>query len=291
VGLGLTPCQARAAVGWARAENADYPASDDELRAQLYAALQKQYGGGPEKGVWVEAVFSADKSVVFCVVQDKVVGGRTETYFRSDYTLDPKGVTFSEPAEVKRRVVYEPASTTTNTKGEETMTPEDTKKVDGEGTPAPAANAAAAPVQPAPAAAPAANAAPAAAPTPPAAAPAPKVEEPTQNAEVVALQERVKAQDEKIARLEAAAAPAIAEQERERQTLITELAANAAVPFSEDELKPKTVDELRKLAQMAKGGSFAGRGGPRVPAGNVAEPEFAAPVAYFDKAAEPAKKE
>ena len=269
VALGLTPCQARVATGWARAENLDYPESDEELRAKLYAALQKQYGGGPEKGVWVEAVFQADAEVVFCVVQDKAVGGRTEQYFRAAFTLQDAGqVTFAEPIEVKRRVVYEKAVANSEPEVEvPKMTEQEKKDADAA---AAAAAPAVAPVAAVQAAAPAAPATPAPAVTP--------------SADVLALQQKLDAQALEIAALKGIVAPAVAEQERARTALIAELAANEAVPFDEAELKAKPLAELEKLQLMAKPGSFAGRGGPRIATQAADEGSlYAEPVPYFKK--------
>lgn len=264
VGLGFTPCQARVVAGWARTWNADYPESDNELRAKLYAALQKQYGGGLEKNVWVEAVYQADNRVVFCVTQDKVVGGRAEQYFESVYTLQDAGpITFAEPVEVKRRVVYEKV-VAVNSEQPEVEAPKMTEQEQKD-----AEAAAAAPPAPA-----------AAEPEVPAVPAAP-------NTDVQALQQKLATQAKEIAELKQIVAPAVAEQERSRQALITELAANEAVPFAKAELESKPLAELEKLQLMAKPGSFAGRGGPRVAATQSAEAQYAEPVPYF---AEPAAK-
>lgn len=97
--------------------------------------------------------------------------------------------------------------------------------------------------------------------------------------------EPVKAQLEALtAKVEAVATAANAEREAERQALVTELSANGRTPFSAAELEAKPVDELRKLAVLAKVDvtSFAGRGAPRaVTHAKSDEPAFAEPVPYY----------
>ena len=280
VGFGLTPCQAVEAVGLVRAANADYAESDDELRGKLYAALQMAYGGGKDRNVWVEAVYSANTQVVFCVVHDSLTG-RMEQYYSATYTMAADGaITFSDPVKVQRRVVYEPVA---NAEAEGALMTQDAgKQDDGKEKAAPAA----------PAVVVAANADPVVLGAEGAGAPAAAIPLP---ADVVALQALVKQQGEQIVALQQVVAPAVEERERERQALVKQLTANTAVPFSAAELEAKPVDELRKLATMAGGESYIGRGGPRAAAVNAGEPEFMEPVAYFAENAkgtkDPQKKE
>lgn len=264
-------CQA---IGLVRAEQAEYPESDEEVRTQIRLALEKEYGG-QNRYLWIEAVYSADNTVVFCVVLD-TLEGRTEQYWQATYNRAEDGaVTFANPTQVVRRVVYEPAANNRST--EETMKQEEPAK--------PAAAAANAAPPAAPPAPPAANAD---TPVPPAAPAAPAA--PVANAEIAQLTKligdlttAVQKQGEAIADLKKVSAPAIAEAERERQALVKALAGNQNVPYEEADLEAKPVEDLRKLAQMAgMQGAFIGRGAPRVAGnGSEEEPEFMPVTPYF----------
>lgn len=84
-------------------------------------------------------------------------------------------------------------------------------------------------------------------------------------------------------------APAIEEQKREREGLVAELVANERVAFTWDELNAMSLEGLRKVQAMARGVSYAARGGPRsVNAEKV--PEFLDPVPYFSQAPEAGKE-
>lgn len=82
-----------------------------------------------------------------------------------------------------------------------------------------------------------------------------------------------------------------ADRESEKATLIVECTTNDRTPFTAEELQGRSLEEVRKIAQMAKieVTSYTGRGSVRAPATNAdASPKFAEPVPYFQKAAEPA---
>lgn len=86
-----------------------------------------------------------------------------------------------------------------------------------------------------------------------------------------------------VQNLQKAVEPAVQEQERERSTLIQALASNDEVPFDEGELKAKGIDELRKLARMARGHNYALRGGPKSydDAANGEDEAFIEPTPYY----------
>lgn len=60
-----------------------------------------------------------------------------------------------------------------------------------------------------------------------------------------------------------AAEPAVDEYREEHGNLVNRLANNQDCPFGEDDLEEKSLDELRKLDQMAKNRDYGARGGPR----------------------------
>lgn len=91
--------------------------------------------------------------------------------------------------------------------------------------------------------------------------------------------------DEASATAKAAAVAANADREAERKDLVTELSANVATKdlFTPADLEAKPLEELRKIAQLAKVEivSFTGRGAPRSVATNSEELAFAPVVPYF----------
>ena len=80
----------------------------------------------------------------------------------------------------------------------------------------------------------------------------------------------------KVAELEAALAPRVEAENAERAELAKTLASNARCAFNADELSAKSLDELRKLDQMLKPETYAGRPAPR--AHNRSEPMAHMPV-------------
>lgn len=75
---------------------------------------------------------------------------------------------------------------------------------------------------------------------------------------------------------------AVQERERERRGLVAALVGNYRVPFNEAELEAKSLDELRKIQQMAQPTDNSGRGAPRG-ALSREDQAFAEPVPYFKK--------
>lgn len=110
---------------------------------------------------------------------------------------------------------------------------------------------------------------------------------------VTAQGETIKAQAATIESLQAAAAPAVAEQERQRTALIDELAGNTRVTaaYSREELAAMSAEQLNKVRALARGESYVGQGGPRVEAqqSTTDAPQFAEPVPYWAKPAESEK--
>lgn len=254
--------------------------SDEERRRALGDALDMRYGG-KGKFVWVEAVFSEAKEVVFGVAEDKVDGVKEQLY-RTVYAMSEQEIEFEDPTEVQRRVKYEP---TGNEREEETQMPDDKKAAegteqeptqvaanadagsDGEAQQEPVKEEGAAvntqePVE-----------------TP---AEAPKVETVDQSEVISNLQKRLDAQDEEIAALRKITEPVVQEKEQERQTLIEELVGCQEV-FGKAELEAKPIEELRKLRTMTRTANYSGRGGPRVVENEGEEPRFVEPVPYWQK--------
>jgi len=254
--------------------------SDEERRMALVNALEGKFGG-EGKILWIDAVYSDQKRVVFGVVHD-TLSGRKEELYQTDYEIgDNSEVTFADPVAVVRRVVYE---ATANSSKEHTPMPEEKGKVENQQAPtepkepqAPAKVENQAPTEP--------KVTP---PTEPKAEP--KGDE--KDAVINELREQLRAQGEKLAALEKTVEPAVKERDRERQVLVKELAANERVPFDEAELEAKPLEELRKLSSMARGETYAGRGGPQETAANTkpSGPQYAEPVPYFLKQGEGATK-
>lgn len=105
---------------------------------------------------------------------------------------------------------------------------------------------------------------------------------------VNALRDELTKDRERLAALEDVARPVIEDREKERTDLVETLAGNDDVPYEEDELVERSIDELRRLAQMAKierpvTGSWAGRGGPRTATqGKDDEPAYAPVRPYYE---------
>lgn len=105
---------------------------------------------------------------------------------------------------------------------------------------------------------------------------------------IAGLKRSISALTEKVGNMERLTAPAVAEREKERAYLVTELAGNHRVPFTVVELESKPLSELRKIAEMAQIENYAGKGGPQ--AGNTGEERrFAEPVPFTAPKAEDKK--
>jgi len=279
------------------ADNAFHDHSDEERRRLLDNALESEFGGS-NKFLWVEAVFSDQERVVFGLVTESLTG-REEQMFQTNFAASEEGeITFSEPKEVTRRIVFEPVSN----EGKPDM-PDDKKgkkPADASATPAANAEPASTDGEPKKPADGADGAAPAA---------QEPVKDPATNAEptpkkapdgkggdgkdevIMSLQTQLKAtQDalqvtqDAVATLTEITKPAIEERERERQALVEELAGNAAVPYDRADLEAKPLVELQKFQAMIRGEDYTGRGGPRVFNASNSDPQYAPPVAYHVKA-------
>lgn len=277
--------------------------SDEERRAAVMRALDERFGGS-DRFLWIEAMFSDQKKVVFGVVHE-TLDGRMEDLFQAEFTLgDNEEVTFSDPEKVVMRTVFEPAENqkqkeSENMKKDEliaqlaengSLSKEELAKLNekqlealaGVETPAePAGTGAdtppAEPAQPA-ASAQAGNSA----GTGKDSDPEPTEQQKKDQATITNLLEEV-------ARLKEITAPAVNEQERKRKALIAELAANEQVPFDEKELEAKSINELEKLHKMSRPVTYAGRGGP-TQGMNMAADEYAEPVPYWQKDKQAADK-
>jgi transcriptional regulator with XRE-family HTH domain len=258
--------------------------SDEERRMMLATALESRFGGAG-KMVWIDAVFSEERKVVFGVAKEDVTG-KTEQLFSASFEMPENSteITFMDPAEVARRVVYEPVGNEAaenketeqmNEKEKVENQVEETKvedqveetKTEETKTEPVAANQNGQEEQ----------------------APTPEKQEADGKDEVIAaLQETIRQQGEQIAEqgetiaaLQETVKPAVEERERKRQSLVEVLAANESVPFDKAELEAKPVEELEKLQAMARGEHYAGRGGPQI-ATQAGEPQFAEPVKYWE---------
>ncbi|KKN44579.1 hypothetical protein LCGC14_0691830 [marine sediment metagenome] len=257
--------------------NAEHEHSDEERRMKLGDALAEEFGGR-DKYVWIDAVFSEQERVVFGVVhQDGVVD--SDKLFEATFEIANESgeVTFSEPVEVVRRVIYEAVSNVLPAKEKGATMPTDKGK--GKDTPTGADGAAGADT-------PAANAdtdkPAAAAPAEPAAAAAPTA--PVVNAEeVTVLRAELAEAKTAVVEMREITAPLVEERERERKGLVEALAGNDAVPFDTADLEARPLEDLRKLFAMSRGAVYAGRGGPNV--SNVKPddaPQYMEPTKYWE---------
>ena len=71
--------------------------------------------------------------------------------------------------------------------------------------------------------------------------------------------------------------------EKERQSLVEQLAVNDKVPFDKAELEAKPVEELKKLQAMSRGENYTGRGGPKVATHESTQAQYAETVPYWEK--------
>lgn len=101
----------------------------------------------------------------------------------------------------------------------------------------------------------------------------------TSDVTVAGLKRAVAQLAEKVDAAVASAAPAVEERERERTSLVQELAGHYRVPFTAAQLEAKPLDELRMIKQMATSENFSGRGGPQ---GKEHQPVYAEPVKYWE---------
>lgn len=281
--------QLKAALGLGVAENE----SDRDRNELITAALTESFAGIGQE-IWIRDIFSEEGEVVFEIWGTGTDGG----FWRTTYEISDAGeVTLGAPVEVRRITTYEPVQNAGSalSPNEEEVSAMDRQKViaqlrangcplsderlaglDDEelvamnerlGQAAPAAGATTEPV---------------------------KVE--TENAEekvdilkalqaltatVEGVQTNVEAQ---LATFGEAMAPAVAEIEAEKSELVSELAANESVPWTEDELKPRSLEDLRKLHAMSKGSDYSGKVGTKtVAAANKDEPAFMPPPKpYWD---------
>ena len=293
------------------AGNAEHELSDQEKRSMLGTALENKFAAGADKFVFIDAVFSEQQLVIFGVVHEDVLGSDEQLFQVSFEMADNGEVTFTDPEEVTRRIVYE---LTTNIIQEGKNMADSSKGKKGEeGKPQkPAENAAAGGGDGTPAAdpdggnKPAANLDPkkgadgggdgksaadggsgggdggAGAPTP---TPATADDVVQLRNELKETRAELKAATDAINTMQEITAPVVVEREAERQTLVETLGANEHVPFDKVELEAKPLGELRKLYTMSRGASYAGSGGPQIgntKVANAGEQLFVEPVMYFD---------
>jgi hypothetical protein len=264
------------------------PMSDDERRQTLRQALQRVHGSD-ERSVVVTDVFTAEQLVVFFIHTPLGAHPPGNEYFRAAYTETSGAFTFTEPVRVRRVTAYEPLVGSSGTTSAANTSPTTSRPGCGcsthslsEGDPM-ALDAAertalvdevkagfATLLQPV---------------TDSIAGIPAKVTE----AVNAVKQEFETKLAEMTAKVDAMATVVNADRDAERQALVTQLAVNGRTPFTAAELEAKPLDELRKLAVMAKVDvtSYAGRGGPRPVANTQDEPQYAEPVAYHAKQANP----
>lgn len=294
-------------IGGSVAENE----SDEDRRRMLAESLRSTFGG-PGRNIWVAAVFSEDGQVVF-ELDSQAEGPQL---LRAGYEVaEDQSVSFSDPEPVRRITEFVPVANEQEEAGDSPnpdpnegedpsmnrkeviaqlssvcpLSAERLAELGDEELQALHEDYASRESEPA--------AEPAKEKTPePAAQPAANAETGEKNQdgaseiaealntltqEVRQLREARAEDQEALNELREITRPAVEERERERSELVSALSSNERVPYSEDELKPKSVEELRKLQALARGENYTGRGGPKVSATNRDEPQFMPPVPYW----------
>lgn len=293
--------------------------SDDEKHRLIWKGLQDRFGG-PGKELWIQDTFSDDGEVVFAIWSQGEGSELWMSGF--EITEEGDEVTFTDPVRVIKRTVYEPASNeeADNPGGamnrkqliahlakdenlEESVLQKlsdcqlkalheaESADAGGDGGSDPTPEGSAGGSDPAPTDG-------GSGPTVQGEGdPAPSNQ---QDAGVAAAMQELTAaikgvredlgalkstQEEHsktIRELHEVTAPAVQEQNREREELIESLASNERVPWEKDELEPKGLEELRRLAAMARGRTYAPRGGPKVGTQSADEPKFMAPKPHWE---------
>lgn len=254
--------------------------SDEDKNQLLYSALREKFGG-ERVMVWPVATYSEEGYLVYQREAPGELG-----LFKVTFEIDSDGaVSFGEPEEVRKKTTFEPARTTGNHSQEGEMIPRE-QLIDQLAQKGPLDRAALEKLSDCQLKA--LNGAPAAAPEAPPAANGASDETRQILDAVAALGTRVAAIDTKVVAMSSeiqqvkeSTAPAVAEQEREREEIVNELAASERCAYTADELKGKSTSELRKIQQMTRGTLYAGKGGPKVAVHASSAPEYADPVPYF----------
>lgn len=270
--------------------------SDSDKREFLHQAIVDAFGG-TDVHIWVVDVFSDDGNVVF-----ERDGPMESGLFRVSFEIDDEtnAVTLGEPVEVRRHTTFEPVSVEDDTAGnversnqeddvdrnaviaqlaersplrEESLQamsdeelealqaayPEEHEGDDGAGSGDVEAEG------------------------------DQSADDDADDSQNVAkainrLLDELKETRERVDNLESVAAPTIAEQKRERETLVDTLAANDRCPFEKQELEGMGIDGLRKLAQMARVNTYVGRGGPKAHQSKNDEPSYMPIRPYYETA-------
>lgn len=251
--------------------------SDQERARMLEGALQSKFGGSDRHVVLLDT-YADQKQVVFYLSTPLGPQPPGTEYFRCSFTEEQGGAfTFGEPEKVRRMTSYEPAAAnaavhnSTGTPGcgcrkeEVTMQENEKKELVQELTAA--FTALLKPV------------------TDKVDAVANTAKETAESVVNGAIGEFKTALTALTAKVDAAVAAVNAERDRERQELVTQLAANDKSGFTAAELEAMPLEQIRKIAALAKieVANYAARGGPRAHAGGQSEPEYVEPVPYFQK--------
>lgn len=253
------------------------PVSDMEKQMRLRAALQEKLGDNGE--VIIADVFTADSIVIFWMITPFGPEPQGSNYFRVSFSEGTDGaITFGDHVKVRRVTAYEPvgnaadepSSTATNCNcaPKEGATMSDKNKDEGSDLAtlmkaigdltSTVANLATD------------------------VATIKKAAESDPNPAIAGLKKTIGDLAGQVEQFKGITQTAVQERERERQNLVTSLAGNYRCAFSAEELETKPLDELRKLAEMAAGSDYQGKGGPRG-ANNSADQRFAETVPYWEK--------
>lgn len=264
------------------------PVSDNEMQSRIRSALQKKMGATGD--VVIADMFTAENLVIFWMFTPFGPQPQGPMYYRASYSVDAEGddFTFTEPEKVMRVTAYEPyvgtnenpdkpsSSTATNcncapTEGATMSDKNKNQEVENAGIDAltkvvtdlaTAVQALASDV-----------------------AGIKKAAEQDPNPAIAGLKKEIGALVGQVASMKGITESAVEERERERQSLVNELAGNYRCAFTAEELEAKPLVELRKLAEMSKGADFSGRGGPRGAQnnGNSGDQRFADTTPYWKK--------
>lgn len=243
--------------------------SDQERRVMVQEALQSKFGTA-ERQVSVCDTFSDQKQVVFWYTGSTGPMPKGSEYYRSTWTGEPgSAMQFSEPELVRKMTTYEPVPAAASSYNEEGSaaqqaqnTQEEVMEKDVENKLLEAVNALTAKVDGL-------------------TAKVDAIETREDSPAIAGLKRSVSELASQFKTMAGVTEQAVTERERERQSLVTELAGNFRVPFTEAELEGKPIDELRKLKEMAASEDYAGRGGPHGRVNN--EQRFMEPVPYHKR--------
>lgn len=244
--------------------------SDQERMQAIRDSLQEKFGGA-DREVVVTDVYSDTMQVIYWLTTPLGPQPPGGEFFSSSFEEGENGFTFGDPQRVRRMARYEPVGNITGedpadagnnaTAVEDHMAEKDTKDLNEQ----------------------------LATLTETVGKLVEKVSEMEERAKadpnpsIAGMKQALAEMAGRLDSMEEPTRAAIAERERERQSLVAKLAGNYRVPFTQADLEAKPIEELRKLSEMVGvADNYASRGGPRG-ATSKEDKAFMEPVPYTTK--------